>query len=158
MVKQQVYWEDVEVGTALPELPKIADTQMLVKWAGASGDFHPQHYDKDFASKQGIGGIIVHGLLKRAWLIQLVTGWMGDEGTLNKFSCQYRGMDYPRVMKTMYEPVDGETWFCKGKITKKYVEANSHYVDLDIGVENSKGQITTPGTATVILPSRGPHL
>lgn len=154
MLKQQLYWEDVEVGTEIPELPKIAETQMLVKWAGASGDFHPQHYDYEFAQKQGIGGIIVHGLLKHAWLIQLVTGWMGERGTLTKFSCQYRGLDYPRIMKNMNEPVDGEIWMCKGKVINKYKDGDNHYVDLEIGVTNGQGQITTPGTATITLPSR----
>jgi len=42
---EQVYWEDVAVGSEVPALPKVATTQMLVKWAGASGDFNPLHYD-----------------------------------------------------------------------------------------------------------------
>lgn len=42
MVKQ-LYWEDVEIGEELTPLPKIPTTQMLVKWAGASGDFNPAH-------------------------------------------------------------------------------------------------------------------
>ncbi|MBI2329662.1 MAG: hypothetical protein HYU85_08560 [Chloroflexi bacterium] len=58
-------------------------------------------------------------------------------------------------MKTTSEPHEGETWWCKGKVTKKYVEGDEHLVDCEIGVENGKGEVTTPGTATVILPSRG---
>ena len=73
---------------------------------------------------------------------------------MKKFSCQYRGMDYPRKMKTMNEPVDGETWQCVGKITKKYVDGDDHCVDMEIGVVNGKGETTTPGSATVVLPSR----
>ena len=103
---------------------------------------------------QGTGGVIVHGLLKHAWLIQFVTGWMGEEGTLKKFSCQYRGLDFPRKMQTMNEPVEGETWNCKGKVVKKYVDEDAHCIDLEIGLENGKGQVTTPGTATVALPSK----
>ena len=127
---------------------------MLVKWAGASGDFTPLHYEDTFAKAQGTGGVIVHGLLKHAWLIQLVTSWMGDLGMLKKFSCQYRGMDRPRLMKTMHEPEDGEIWMLKGKITAKYMDGDDHCVDLEVGVDNGQGQITTPGTATVALPSR----
>lgn len=155
MSKQQLYWEDVEVDSELPTLPKVATTQMLVKWAGATGDFNPLHYEDTFAASVGVGKPIVHGLLKHAWLIQLVTRWMGDEGTLKKFSCQYRGVDYPRLMKTLSEPQDGETWLCKGKVTNKYVDGDNRFVDLEIGVENGKGETTTPGTATVMLPSRG---
>ena len=150
----QIYWEDLEVGTEMPPLPKIATSLMLVKWAGASGDFNPHHYETEFAMTQGTGGVIVHGLLKHAWLIQFVTGWMGEDGTLRKFSCQYRGLDFPRKMQTMNEPVEGETWNCKGKVVKKYVDEDAYCVDLEIGVENGKGQVTTPGTATVALPSK----
>ena len=35
---EQLFWEDVEVGTEITPLAKIATTQMLVRWAGASGD------------------------------------------------------------------------------------------------------------------------
>ena len=113
------------------------------------------HYEDAFAASVGVGKPIVHGLLKHAWLIQLVTSWMGDDGFMKRFSCQYRGLDYPRLMKSMNEPQDGETWLCKGKVANKYVDGGDHCVDLEVGVENGKGQITTPGTATVVLPSRG---
>jgi len=59
------------------------------------------------------------------------------------------------MMKTMGEPHEGDTWQCKGKVTKKYVENGEHLVDCDIRVENGKGEVTTPGTATVSLPSKG---
>jgi hydroxyacyl-ACP dehydratase HTD2-like protein with hotdog domain len=152
-MSEQLYWEDIEVGTELSPLAKIATTQMLVKWAGASGDFNPVHYDNTYATATGAGQIIVHGALKRQWLIQLMTDWMGEQGTLKKFSCQYGAMDYPRHMKTMTEPLAGETWLCKGKITKKYAVDNQHFIDCKIWLENSKGEITTSGKATVILPA-----
>ena len=151
---QQLYWEDVEVGSDINPLPKVASSQMVVKWAGASGDFNPLHYEDSFATSQGVGKPIVHGQLKRAWLVQLITDWIGEQGTLKKLSCQFRGMDYPRLMRTMTKPQEGETWWCKGKVTNKYVDGNEHYVDCDIWVENGKGEVTTPGKATVVLPSK----
>lgn len=152
---EQLYWEDVKEGDEVTPLSKVATTQMLVRWAGASGDFNPLHYDQSFAAAQGVGTPIVHGALKRQWLIQLMTDWIGEQGTLKQFSCQYRAMDYPRQMKTMTEPDEGETWRCKGTITKKYAEGDDHYVDCDIWIENSQGEKTTPGKATVILPAKG---
>ena len=153
-MSKQLYWEDVEIDSEITPLPKVATTQMLVKWAGASGDFNPLHYDSNFAASQGVGSPIVHGALKRQWLVQLITDWIGEEGTVKNFSCRYRVMDYPRSMKTLIEPDEGETWLCKGKVTKKYSEGDEHYVDCDIWLENGKGEVTTPGKATVILPSK----
>ena len=93
---------------------------MLVKWAGASGDFNPLHYDTAFAAFQGVGSPIVHGALKRQWLVQLMTDWMGEQGTLKKFSCKAtRSMDWPRKMATPFAPEEGETWHCKGKVTEE---------------------------------------
>lgn len=150
------YYEDFEVNSEIPTLKKIATTRMLVQWAGATGDFNPLHYEEDFAKAQGAGAPIVHGALKRAWLGQLITNLIGDEGVLCKLSCQYRGMDYPRKMKTMKGATDGETWLCKGRVKNKYVENDKHFMECEIWVENGKGVKTTPGSALVTLPSRNP--
>ena len=152
---KQLYWEDVEVDSEIAPLSKVASTRMLVKFAGAEGDFNPLHYEDAFAASQGVGKPIVHGQLKRAWLAQLITDWIGEQGTLKKFSCQFRGMDYPRPMKTIVEPQEGETWWCKGKVTSKYIEGAEHWIECEIWVENGKGERTTPGSAIVVLPSRG---
>ena len=42
----------------------------------------------------------------------------------------------------------------RGKVCKKYVDGGHHMVDCEIWLENAKGEKTTPGTATVVLPSR----
>ena len=153
-MEKQLYWEDIAVEGEVTPLLKVATTQMLVKWAGASGDFNPLHYEDTFAASQGVGKPIVHGQLKRAWLVQLMTDWMGDGGKLKNFSCQFRAMDHPRLMKDIGESLEGETWWCKGKVAKKYIEGEAYCVDCSIWVENGKGEVTTPGSATVVLPSR----
>ncbi len=140
---EQVHWEDVTEGMDLPPLAKHPTTRQLVRYAGASGDFYEIHYDKDFAQGTGLDGAILHGALKNAFLGQLMTQWMGPHGSLKKLSCQYRGMDFP-----------GRPVTVKGTVTRKYQEGGQNLVDCDIWLENSEGQKTTPGTATVALPSR----
>ena len=141
---RQIYFEDIEVGQELPALEKNPTTQQLVKYAGASGDFYQIHYDKDFAMANKLPGVILHGALKNAFLGQLMTDFAGQQGWLKKLSIQYRGMDVP-----------GVRLLCKGKVTKKYVEGDEHLVECEIWVENAKGEKTTPGSALVVLPSRG---
>ena len=151
----QLYWEDVNVDDEITPLEKVATTQALVRWAGASGDFNPLHYDSAFAKAGGLDGIIVTGQLKRAWLVQMLTDWIGEHGKIKKLTCRFRVVDYPRTMATVSEPGEGETWWCKGKVTKKSVEDDKHCVNCNVWVENGHGETTTAVRATVILPSRG---
>jgi len=145
MAKQR-YFEDVEVGAEIGPLEKNPSTQQLVKYAGASGDFYQIHYDKDFAINAKLPGVILHGALKNAFLGHLMTDFVGEQGWLKKLSVQYRGMDQP-----------GSKVVCRGRVTRKYVEGGNHLVDCEIWLENAKGEKTTPGSATAILPSREAH-
>jgi acyl dehydratase len=140
---KQIYFEEVEVGSEIGPLEKNPTTQQLVKYAGASGDFYQIHYDKDFALANKLPGVILHGALKNGFLGHLMTDFAGDQGWLKKLSVQYRGMDVP-----------GARILCKGRVTKKYVQGDDHMVDCEIWLENAKGEKTTPGSATVVLPSR----
>ena len=139
----QVFWDDVEEGTKLPEVVKNPTTQQLVKYAGASGDYYQIHYDKDFAKGNDLEDVILHGALKNAFLGQYMTDWMGPLGSLAMLSCQYRGMDSP-----------GRPITAKGSVTRKYQEEGRNLVDCEIWLENTAGQKTTPGAATVELPIR----
>ena len=140
---KQFYYEDVEAGSEIPAVEKNPTTQQLVRYAGASGDFYQIHYDKDFALANKLPGVILHGALKNAFLGQLVTDFAGEHGWLRKLSVQYRGMDVP-----------GVKLLARGKVTRKWVEGDNHLVECEIWIENAKGEKTTPGSATVILPSR----
>jgi hypothetical protein len=68
---------------------------------------------------------------------------MGPDGYLKRLACQYRGMDIPGTPVT-----------AKGLVTKKYQDQGANLVDCEIWLENEKGERTTPGSATVALPSR----
>ena len=139
----QIYFEDVNVGDEIPKLVKNCTTQQLVMWAAGSGDMYQIHYDKDIAAGNGLPGVIVHGALKNAFLGQMLHDWIGDAGKIKKYSCQYRGMDVP-----------GQDIICRGVITNKTQEGGKNLVDLDIWTEKASGEKTSPGKATVILPSR----
>lgn len=141
--REQLYFEDVAVGDAIPPLVKKPTTRQLVKWAGASADFVEIHYDKDVALAKDLPGVIVHGRLKAAFLGQMLTDWMGEWGDLKKFACQYRGIDQP-----------GDTLTCAGVVTSKCTEGGENLVDCEVWIENDKGKKTTTGMATVQLPSR----
>ena len=141
---EQVYYEDVMEGSEIPSLAKEPTTRQLVKWAGTSGDYYQIHYDKDFAQSRGLPGVIVHGQLVAGFLGQLMTDWIGEQGSLRKLTCSYRGMNFP-----------GEAITCRGKITRKYIEDGEHYIECNVWAESARGEKTVTGKAIVVIPARG---
>jgi acyl dehydratase len=140
---EQVYFEDIAEGGEITPLSKLPTTRQLVMWAGASGDYNPIHYDKDYALERGLSGVVVPGQLVCAFLGQMVTDWIGEQGTLKKLSCNYKGMNYP-----------GEAITCKGNVLKKLLADSEHCVECSIWAENARGEKTVTGSAVVVLPSR----
>ncbi len=141
---QQVFYEDVTEGQEIPALKKHPTRRQLVMWAGASEDFYEIHYDAEFAQKNKLDNIVVHGRLKAAFLGQLLTDWISPGGALKKMSCRYKGTD-----------PSNEDMSIRGTVTARRIEGNEHLIDLDIQTERPDGTITTQGSATVSLPSRG---
>ena len=137
----QLHYDDVSEGDALPGLEKVPTTRQLVMYAGASGDYYEIHYDRDYARSLGLPGVIVHGALKSAFLAQMVTGWIGERGVLKRLSVQYRGMD-----------LVGEPMRCAGVVTSRRVENGERLIECDVWSENPSGDRTTRGSALVSLP------
>ncbi len=146
----QLFWEDVEVGTKIPPYPKAVTMMELNRFAGANDEFTLIHMDRDYAQNvAGLPDIIVMGNLKYAYLSNMMNKWIGESGTLKRLSVQYRGVDIPGPALST-EP----TMFYKGRVTKKYIQNGSNCVECEVWVENKEGQVTTPGSALVILPTR----
>jgi acyl dehydratase len=137
------YWEDVQEGQEL-SLVEPMSTQRLVIWAAASSDFYQIHYDEEFAKKNHLPGIIVHGALKHAIIGRLLDEWVGPQGRILRWDVSYRGMDPAREDVTVW-----------ARVTRRYQEQGEGRIDLEVGVRGADGAEGTPGTATVALPMRG---
>ncbi|MDD4924182.1 MAG: MaoC/PaaZ C-terminal domain-containing protein [Dehalococcoidales bacterium] len=142
-MNKQLYYEDIVPGSDIPPCIKTPDKMQLVKWAGASGDYNPIHYDKDYAMEHNLPGVIVHGQLAACYLGQMITDWIGEKGQLKKLAVTYRGMNTP-----------GEPITCTGVVVNKQIDKEGNLVSLKIWAENLNGEKTLTGTAVVVLPVR----
>ena len=71
-------WSEVEVGTSLPALSVPVERATLVRYAGASGDFNPIHWNQDFATSVGLPDVIAHGMFTMGHMAAAVVAWAGE--------------------------------------------------------------------------------
>jgi acyl dehydratase len=102
------------------------------------------HWDPAYARKAGNPTTYDYGRMREAWLIHLCTNWMGDDGWLWKLDCQFRRFNFV-----------GDTHWLTGRIVRKYLaEGDRPAVDLELEGRNQRDEVTTPGHASILLPSR----
>lgn len=80
---------EVAKGDELPPLEVTLTRQDLVRYAGASGDFNPIHWNERFAAEVGLPDVIAHGMLTMALSGRLVADWTGDPGAIVDHSVRF---------------------------------------------------------------------
>jgi acyl dehydratase len=80
---------DAVVGTELPEQVFRITRADLVRYAGASGDFNPIHWNDRVATGVGLPGVIAHGMFTMALAGRAVTGWTGDPAALVEYHVRF---------------------------------------------------------------------
>ncbi|MGH3095276.1 MAG: MaoC family dehydratase [Streptosporangiales bacterium] len=84
-----VAYADVEVGAELPSLTVPVRRADLVRYAGASGDFNPIHWNEAFARSVGLPDVIAHGMFTMGAAVRCVTAWAGDPGAIVDYSVRF---------------------------------------------------------------------
>jgi hypothetical protein len=100
------------------------------------------HWDIEWARRAGNPAIYDYGRMRETWLIHLCTDWMGDDAWLWKLDCQFRRFNYV-----------GDTHWMRGRVVRKALVDGHPAVEVDLWGENQRGETTTPGHATILLPS-----
>jgi len=121
-----------------PDIDGIYDTAMNI-WLNVE----LPHLDHKLAQEVGVPRAYDFGCERITFLSMLLTNWMGDDGFLWKLRAELRQFN-----------LAGDTTWCKGKVTRKYMDGKKCCVHIECWGENQRGEISAPGTATIILPSR----
>lgn len=102
------------------------------------------HWDPEFARRSGNPTTFDYGRMRETWLIHVCTDWMGDDAWLWKLDCEFRKFNYV-----------GDTQWLSGTVVRKFLaDGDRPAVQLDLQAVNQRGDVTTPGHATILLPSR----
>ncbi|MCP2260369.1 MaoC like domain-containing protein [Streptoalloteichus tenebrarius] len=104
---------DVAEGDQLPTTRFQVTRADLVRYAGASGDFNPIHWNERFAREVGLPDVIAHGMLTMALAGRVVTDWAGDPGAVLDY-----GVRFTRPV-VVPDDEDGALVEVSGKVAKK---------------------------------------
>ena len=172
------YWEDTQVGEEMEPIVRgplsLQDVSAFLVGTGRSSAHgvllreamrHPDHFFRNpeagggleytgighlrdsVAEAVGVPGAYDYGPQRVSWMGTLLTNWMGDDAFLKRLRVECRRFN-----------VYGDTQWCRGKVVRKYLSNEAPLVDLEIRAENQRGEVTAPGYATVMLPSRNPRI
>jgi len=134
-----INYDAVSVGQARSEeFPPLTRT-MFVKYAGASGDFNPMHHDDTIATQVGNPSVFGHGMLTMGLAARVVKDWFGAEA-IRRLQVRFAKQVWP-----------GDVLTCTATVTGKREEAGEHLVDLDLTVENQRGDKAITGSATAAV-------
>jgi acyl dehydratase len=171
---QTRHWEDVTVGESIDEIVRgplsLSDTMAFVIASGRGAAHgvllrqaakHPKHFIRNkeagggieytgighhresFAKEVGVPGMYDYLPQRASWFASAITNWMGDDGVLKRIRMEARMFN-----------VQGDTTFITGTIVKKYAKDRCALVDIEMRGTNQRGELSSPGFATVMLPSR----
>ncbi|MEO6030061.1 MAG: MaoC/PaaZ C-terminal domain-containing protein [Candidatus Binatia bacterium] len=134
-------FEEVGVGTTLPELPIPVTTTLIVAGALASRDFTALHHDKGAAQSGGMQDVFMNILTTNGLVGRYVTDWAGPNAVLKRVAIKLGAPNLP-----------GDTMRMTGAVKKKDEAART--LEIEVAGRNSWGDHVT-GTVVVALPRAG---
>jgi len=102
-----------------------------------------RHFLDSAALLEGKPRGFLFAVMSRKVLARLVTNWMGDDGFMKKFYWRHIALT----------PI-GDALIAKGKVVNKRIENDEYLVDLEVWLDNLRGNIPEVAVATVSLLSK----
>src|SRR3546814_18338057 len=95
------------------------------------------------AKDLGLPGGYDYAIMRFAWLTHLLTNWMGDDGWIESYGVELRQFHFV-----------GDFHIIGGSVTGTSVENGRPTVEIVLEATNTRGDLTTTGTAKILLHSR----
>jgi acyl dehydratase len=114
--------------------------QMFVRYAGASGDLNPMHYDDELARSAGYPSVFGQGMLTASLLATFATDWLGAD-TIRRFAVRFREQVWPDDVLT-----------CSGAVSSIVPDGEGDRVTVDLAATRQTGGVAVTGTAEFLIP------
>ena len=144
MVEDELYFEDVELGTDLGPIERSVTDRQVVDYVkiGKMRSGPSRFTDADSAMQEDLPGPIVPGAIIVALMSQLLTGWSRTV-RLKTLDVVFRQVVQHNVPLQLI-----------GVVTDKNVVDGEPLIDCDVILEGDDGTSLVIGTATVSVPMK----
>ncbi len=133
--------DDVAVGETGPEVVvEELEREDFVRYAGASGDFNPIHYDEPYAQDAGNESVFGQGMLTAGFASHLVSDWFGLD-RVERFTIRFQSPVFP-----------GDTITVTGEITDVEDGDAAAVVTTDLEATTDDGTVVLSGETVASLP------
>ncbi|MGC0268692.1 MaoC family dehydratase [Glutamicibacter soli] len=134
-----IAFDTLEKGQVLGTHTVKVNRADLVRYAGASGDFNPIHWNERFAKEVELPSVIAHGMFTMGAVIDLVSTWVGNPGAVIDYQTRFTK---PVVVEdpegTNPSDFEGTTIEVEGKIGALDAQARTARVDLTVSANGTK--------------------
>ncbi|WP_049928272.1 FAS1-like dehydratase domain-containing protein [Halopiger goleimassiliensis] len=128
--------EDLAVGDSGPTVVvDDVERKHFVKYAGASGDFNPIHYDEPYAREAGNPSVFGQGMFTAGVTSRVVTDWFGIDA-VDSFGVRFQSRVFP-----------GDTVIATGEV----VDVGDGTVEVELEARADRGETLLSGTASATL-------
>ena len=133
----------LRAGDAAPRAtrPPLTRTD-FVRYAGASGDFHPIHHDEAFAAQAGAESVFGTGLLHGGMLGAHLARWVGP-ANVRSFTLRFLARVWP-----------GDGLELSGAVEEVVHVAGDAYAVVGLEATSSRGDVVARARATVTIAAR----
>ncbi|MGV6874472.1 MaoC family dehydratase [Pseudochelatococcus sp. B33] len=148
MVKKDMLYEDIELGSVFYSESRTVTKQDILDFARVTGDDHPLHVDEEFCQKAGYNSLIAHGLFS----VALMEGLKNKLKIYEHTSIGSLGWNNIRFIKPLFpgDTVHLQITFSKKRKSKK---PGRGVVSEEIRVINQNNEIICEGEHTTLLMS-----
>lgn len=141
-----VDFDQLEKGQSIGERTVEVSRADLVRYAGASGDFNPIHWNQDFAQTVGLPNVIAHGMFTMGAAVGLVTEWCGDASAVVDYQTRFtKPVVVPNRFDAAVEPSTALS--VSGVVGAVDAEARTARVDLTVTAPDLTEPDADPATA-----------
>jgi len=131
--------DDIAVGDEIPaQTFESLERQDFVRYAGASGDFNPLHYDEPYAKSAGRDNVIGQGMLVAGYLSSVLSSWSGPEN-VESFTVRFTAAIQP-----------GDDITVTGEVVNKRDHGDEIEAEIEMTAANDDPVVT--GKATIVVP------